>query len=118
MTLEDLEIYQIALKISDLAWEIYKTLPKEFKYSTNQQFLDSSDSIGANISEGYGRFHYKDSLKFYYNATGSLYEAQFWLNRLQKRNLVSDVLYNELQSLIDIEKLKLNNFINSIKSKI
>ena len=118
MTLEDLEIYQIALKISDLAWEIYKTLPKEFKYSINQQFLDSSDSIGANISEGYGRFHYKDSLKFYYNARGSLYEAQFWLNRLQKRNLVSDVLYNELQSLIDIEKLKLNNFINSIKSKI
>jgi len=59
--------------------------------------LDSSDSICANISEGYGRFHYKDSLKFYYNARGSLYEAQFWLNRLQKINLVSDVLYNELQ---------------------
>jgi len=38
MTLQDLEIYQIALKISDLAWEIYKTLPKEFKYSTNQKF--------------------------------------------------------------------------------
>ncbi|MBA7568682.1 hypothetical protein ES708_10416 [subsurface metagenome] len=47
-----------------------------------------------------------------------MYEAQFWLNRLQKRNLVSNVLYNELQSLFDIEKLELNNFINSIKSKI
>ena len=118
MLLEDLEIYQIALKISDLAWEIYKTLPKEFRYTTNQQFLDASDSIGANISEGYGRFHYKDSLKFYYNSRGSLYEADFWLNRLRKRELVAIELYEEMQSLIDTEKFKLNNFINSIKSKI
>ena len=118
MTLEELEVYQIALQISDLAWDIYLALPKDLKFSTNQQFLDSSDSIGANIAEGYGRFHYKDSLKFYYNARGSLYEADYWLNRLKKRKLVEDKLYKKQQSLIDTEKLKLNNFINSIKSKI
>jgi len=118
MTLEELEVYQIALKISDLAWEIYQTLPKEFRFSTNQQFLEASDSIGANIAEGYGRFHYKDSLKFYYNARGSLFEADYWLNRLYKRELVEDKMYTALQSLINTEKLKLNNFINSIKVKI
>jgi len=53
MTLEELEVYQIALKISDLAWDIYQTLPKEFRFTTNQQFLDSADSIGANIAEGF-----------------------------------------------------------------
>jgi len=117
MTLEELEVYQIALKISDLAWDIYQTLPKEFRFTTNQQFLDSADSIGANIAEGYGRFHYKDSLKFYYNARGSLFEADYWLGRLNKRKFVEKKLYTDLQSLIDTEKLKLNNFINSIKAK-
>jgi len=118
MTLEEREVYQIALEISDLAWNIYQTLPKEFRFTTNQQFLDAADSIGANIAEGYGRFHYKDSLKFYYNARGSLFEADYWLGRLNKRDFVDIKLYSDLQSLIDTEKLKLNNFINSIKVKI
>ena len=65
MDLEDLEIYKIAVKISDLAWEIYQELPREFRFKTGQQFLSASDSIGANIAEGFGRFHYKDSMKIY-----------------------------------------------------
>ena len=52
MDLEDLEIYKIAVKISDLAWEIYQELPREFRFTTGQQFLDAADSIGANIAEG------------------------------------------------------------------
>ena len=49
MALEELEVYQIALEISDLAWDIYQTLSKEFRFSTNQQFLDAADSVGATL---------------------------------------------------------------------
>ncbi|GIV44793.1 MAG: hypothetical protein KatS3mg035_1916 [Bacteroidia bacterium] len=28
------------------------------------QFVRATDSIGANIAEGYGRFHYLEKLKF------------------------------------------------------
>ena len=44
MKLEELEVYQIALQISDLAWEAYQSLPGEFKFTTNQQFLKAADS--------------------------------------------------------------------------
>ncbi len=116
MNLEDLEIYQIALKISDLAWEIYQNLPREFRFRIGQQFLDASDSIGANIAEGFGRFHYKDSLKFYYNSRGSLYETTNWIGRLQRRSLISpDHLYL-MQKYTHEEKIKLNKFIKSLKS--
>ena len=116
MNLEDLEIYQIALKISDLAWKIYQNLPREFRFTIGQQFLDSSDSIGANIAEGFGRFHYKDSLKFYYNSRGSLYETINWIGRLQRRSLISpDHLYL-MQKYTQEEKIKLNKFIKSLKS--
>ena len=71
-----------------------------------------------NLAEGYGRFHYKDSLKFYYNARGSLFEEDYWLNRLKKRDLAPLDLYSKLQALNDTEKIKLNNFINTIKAKV
>ena len=117
MKLEELEVYQLALEISYMAWDIYLELPKEFRFSFNQQFLDSSDSIGANITEGFGRYHYKDSLKFYYNARASLFESDYWIKRFIKRKLISSDTFIQFTSLIEIEKPKLNSFINSIKSK-
>ena len=116
MNLEDLDIYRIALKISDLAWEIYQTLPREYKFKTGQQFLNASDSIGANIAEGFWRFHYKDSLKFYYNSRGSLYETIYWIDRLKSRNLILPEHFHKMQQHTTEEKIKLNKFINSLKS--
>ncbi|MFO7851372.1 MAG: four helix bundle protein [Bacteroidota bacterium] len=116
MDLEDLEIYQIALKISDLAREIYQTLPREFRFTIGQQFLEASDSPGANIAEGFGRFHYRDSLKFYYNSRASLYEAIYWTGRLQKRNLILPDHLQKMQQYTAEEKIKLNKFIQSLKS--
>ncbi len=116
MDLEDLDIYKIALKISDLAWEIYQTLPREFRYTTGQQFLEASDSIGANIAEGFGRFHYRDSLRFYYNSRGSLYETVHWTGRMKRRNLILPEQFKKMQQYTSGEKMKLNKFIKSLKS--
>ena len=116
MDLEDLEIHKIALEISDLAWKIYQTLPREFRYTTGQQFLEASDSIGANIAEGFGRFHYRDSLKFYYNSRGSLYETMHWTGRLKRRNLILPEQFKIMHQYTSEEKMKLNKFIKSLKS--
>ncbi len=115
---EDLEIYQIAISISDLAWEIYQKIPREFRYNTGLQFVTAADSIGANIIEGFGRYHYRDSLKFYYNSRGSLYETYFWTGRLNKRNLIQPFLFNQMSEYLSHEKVKLNKFINALKTKI
>lgn len=62
ITLEKLEAYQLARELSRIAWEIYIELPYEVKWKTGLQFVDSTDSVGANIAEGYGRFHYLDKV--------------------------------------------------------
>jgi four helix bundle protein len=118
MILEELEVYQLALEISKLAWKIYNRLPKDQQYSQGRQFLEAADSVGANIAEGYGRFHYKDSLKFYYNSRGSLNETKHWTTLLNQRDLILEESYIKMKSLIETEQLKTNNFINSIKSKL
>ena len=53
-SLENLDIYKMAIAISDQSWEIYSGLPSELKSNIGNQFLKAADSIGANICEGYG----------------------------------------------------------------
>ena len=113
--LGDLHVYQIALQLSDQAWNTYQALPKEFRYNIGAQFIRAVDSIGANIAEGYGRYHYKDSMKFYYNARGSLWESKHWLLLLHKSKLIENCEFDEFLHSIEILGKKLNNFIGRLK---
>ena len=85
MDLDDLEIYRLAREISREAWQVYNNLDWQTKKIMGDQFIESVDSVGANIAEGFGRFHYLDRNKFNYNARGSLIESLHWLNVLHER---------------------------------
>ncbi len=113
--LGDLEVYQLAMKISDRNWEIYKNLSKEFRYSIGKQLLRAGDSIGANIAEGFGRYHFNDKIRFYYNARGSLFEVKHWIFLFHKRGLIDKELMDEVLSISEELAKKLNSFI--IKSR-
>jgi len=114
LTLEKLETYKYTLKLSQIAWEIYNKLNWQAKKTTGDQFLEATDSIGANIAEGYGRFHYLDKIKFYYNSSGSLLESRHWFELINKRNLIKDdkLKDNYLETYKKIRPL-LNGLINS-----
>ncbi len=112
--LTDLEVYKISRQLSDIAWEIYRFMDWESKKIIGFQFIESVDSIGANISEGYSRFHYLDKIKFYYNSRGSLNEAnEHWIELINKRYKINKDLYKQFKNLSQTLSLKLNNFINS-----
>ncbi len=117
MKLYDLEVYQIARELSTVGWKIYKDLKNEYRFSIGQQFIRSIDSIGANIAEGFGRYHYLDSAKFYYNARGSLWESKHWVDLLQERKHINHDIYKVMNEKLETLAVKLNNFISSIKSK-
>lgn len=85
LSLNKLEVYKKARELSRIAWRIYRKLSWEDKKVGGHDFVESTDSVGANIAEGYGRFHYLDKAKFYYNARGSLLESQHWLDLLEER---------------------------------
>ncbi len=78
------------------------------------QFIRALDSIGANIAEGYNRYHYLDKVKFYYYARGSLAEScDHWLELLQERRLIQDKTYQKMKLIANKLSVKLNNFIGS-----
>ena len=117
--LEQLEVYKISRELSSIGWKIFETLSWQNRKIIGDQFITSVDSIGANIAEGYGRFHYLDKIKFYYNSRVSFFECKnHWLNLLFERKIITETLFNEFNIASKPFVIKLNNFISSTyKSK-
>ena len=117
MRLEDLEIYKISMEIGDDIWFSVVEWENLAKYSIGQQIIRSADSIAANISEGFGRYHYKDRKKFMYYSRGSLYETKTWLTKAKNRGIVSVELFEKNISKLDKLGVKPNNYITTLKEK-
>lgn len=113
LSLEKLEVYKLARRLSRVSWKIYEELDWHEKKINGDQFIESVDSTGANIAEGYGRFHYLDKAKFYYNARGSLFEARHWLNLLIERGKVGEEDEKRFLTIYSELRPKLNGLINS-----
>ena len=114
INLEDLEIYRLARELSQTAWRIYAPLDVNTKIIIGNQFIEATDSVGANIAEAYGRFHYLDRIKFLYNARGSLVEAAHWIELLKERDIVGVEDYEKYKKIMGQVSIKLQNFISSI----
>jgi four helix bundle protein len=95
LSLDNLKVYRLARELSKVAWKIHQSLDWKVQKVTGDQFIESVDSIGANIAEGYGRFHYLDKVKFYFNARGSLLESRHWIELLNERRKVDESLYKK-----------------------
>jgi four helix bundle protein len=116
--LEQLEIYQLAMEIGEMVWKEasdWKTFPQK---TIADQYLRAADSIAANISEGYGRFHFKDSRQFCFIARGSLSETRTWTSKANSRNLISTDFFVKITDKIVICNKKLNNYINWLEKQM
>jgi four helix bundle protein len=61
-----------------LVIEIYKIteyFPREEMYGIIGQTRRAASSITANLAEGFARYYFKDKVRFYYNARGSVSEV-------------------------------------------
>ncbi len=62
------------------------------KNTLGYQLIRSADSVGANIVEGYGRYHNQDALRFYFYARGSLEETMYWIKRACAGSIVQHIV--------------------------
>ncbi len=114
---EELEIYQLAEKLSDLIWEIvikWDYLPKR---TVGSQYVEAADSIGANISEGYGRGSFADRARFAKISRGSLFETIHWTKKSKRRKFLTDKEFKEIFDIIDVLLPKLSAYINYLDEK-
>lgn len=115
-TVTELDVYNLAEKLSDIIWYSYDTWNYKTQKTIGLQVIDSSDSIAANIAEGFGRYTPPDRKKFYLYARGSLEETKCWLRKLIRRKILSKQDEIQITPIINELGPKLNSFINQTKN--
>ncbi|HEY0244890.1 MAG TPA: four helix bundle protein [Mucilaginibacter sp.] len=112
--IEDLEVYNLSEDFSNKIWDIVLKWDFFAKDTVGKQIVRSADSIGANIAEGFGRFHYKENKNFCYFSRGSIIETKSFLKKSNTRNLIDEATYQSLLQQLETIHLKLNIYIKFI----
>ncbi len=108
-----MDTYKLARKLSSISWLIYDKLNWQIKKILGDQFIESTDFFGANIAEGFGRYHYLDKVKFYYNSRGSLLESRHWFDLLDERKQIVKEVKQEYSEVYTQIRPALNALIKS-----
>lgn len=112
--IEELEVYNLSEAFADRVWFMVAKWEYFAKDTLGKQIVRSSDSIGANIAEGFGRYHYKENKNFCYFSRGSVIETKGWLKKANTRSLINDEDYQTLLRELETIHIKLNIYIKFI----
>lgn len=115
-TFEELEAWKTA---RDLRVFVFRTIAPALKaqkeFDLLNQIKRSSRSVGNNIAEGHGRFHFRDNYKFCSIARGSLSETLDHLITCHDDSLVSEADYVHGRELHDRTLRVLNGYMAWLK---
>ncbi|HTS44416.1 MAG TPA: four helix bundle protein [Puia sp.] len=112
--LEDLEVYKISMEIGNIVWNIVEKWEYFQRDTLGKQLIRVADSIALNISEGYGRIHYKDNKNFCWYSRASAFETQSTLAKAKESRIISNDEFDLLKSKLDVYFKMINSYIKSI----
>ncbi len=114
---EELKILQKAEDVTDGIWKQVIHWDPFIRDVIGKQLASAADSIGANIAEAFGRYHYGEKVQFLYYARGSLFETKYWLNRVKERELMTENQVKTFSSRLSELARQLNTFISDLKTQ-
>jgi four helix bundle protein len=108
------DVYRLSERMADRIWQVVSAWEPFAKDTIGKQLVRAADSVGANIAEGSGRYHYQDNRRFVRIARGSLYETRHWLRRAYARMLLPGAVVEELAEILNELGPRLNIYLRSI----
>jgi len=112
-TFQDLDVWQQGHKFVLKIYTLTKKFPTAERFGLVSQLQRAAVSITCNIAEGFSRYYFKDRVRFYYQARGSLSEAQNLVLIAQDVNYISAKTAQELL----VESHRVNNILNGLIKK-
>jgi four helix bundle protein len=113
-TFRDLLVWQKAMNLVTLIYQISKGFPKDELYGLTSHMRRTAVSIPANIAEGYGRKSTQDYLRFLRIAMSSNFELQTLLEIAFNLNYLSAASFNDLYE----KSRELERMLSSLIAKI
>lgn len=111
----EMDVYRLSEELSDMIWHSYDQWSDKAKKTLGYQIIRASDSIAANIAEGFGRYTPRERKLFYRYARGSFEETKCWLRKAIRRKIIVESEVQKFTELINELGPKLNAFIKSTK---
>lgn len=118
LSLDDISAYKLALSLSKYIYDIVMRWNYFDKDTVGKQLVRSTDSISANIAEGFGRYFKRDKIKFYYYSHASIYETKDWLRKANSRNLLTAEHRKYLLQPLQELPREINNLIKFTNSRL
>ncbi len=112
---QDLEIWQLAIQITDELFDIADELEKKRLYRFAEQLRGSGMSMSNNIAEGSGSSSKREFHQFLNIARRSTFENANISILLQRRNLIDQVTLDSLLEDLDHLCRKITNFQKTLK---
>jgi len=118
LQLTDITCYNSGFAFGNEIWNIVIGWDYFVKDTVGKQFVRAADSISANIAEGFGRYHKKDKIKFYYYSLGSVKECIDWCNKARVRGLISEDVYKVINAHLDRLPREIHQLIKFTDEKL
>ncbi|MEP2667737.1 MAG: four helix bundle protein [Cyclobacteriaceae bacterium] len=112
--MEDFKTYNQAMQVGEEVWKIVSGWDSFLKDTLGKQLVRSADSIAANLSEGLGRYHIKETRNFSFYSRGSLFETKTWLAKAYNRKFITKELFEKLTNDLEVIGKMLNGYIKTL----
>lgn len=113
----DLDAWKKSRLLRNNISDLVKSFPSEERYRLTDQIIRSSRSIGNNIAEGHGRFHYADESKFMLNARGSAAETIDHLIIALDEKYISETVFEKFKTDCEECMKMINGYINYLRTQ-
>ena len=109
-------VWQKAIELFELVWKT-AFIDAKVDFKLRSQLADATQSVSANISEGYGRRSVSEYIQFLYYALGSLAETTTRALGLKRTNQISAARFHEFNLLHYEVENRLLRLIEKLEQK-
>ena len=113
----DLIVWQKSILNVNEVYKFTKPFPEDEKFGLVSQMRRSSVSIPSNIAEGWGRFYYKENIKFLLNSRGSVAEILDHSIEAKTWDYISDEVLQEIRTQTDSCTRLINGYIKYLRKQ-
>lgn len=113
----DLNAWKEGHKLVLGIYTLVQKFPKNEQFGLSSQIERAAVSITSNIAEGFSRYYFKDKMRFYYMARGSVSEVQNLLIIAKDLDYIKEDLFGGLFGLCKSTQSLINGLIKSISNQ-
>ncbi len=113
----DLEVWQHCRELRRDIETLGKTLPKDEQFRLRDQMIRAGRSVTANLAEGFGRYHYQESIQHMRMARGSIYELLDHLVVAVDNNYLGTDDFATYEQRIESALKPLNGYVRYLRTR-